>query len=590
MRVRRLRKARHRILESKRYPGLIGIGAILVALLMAASMVSVSRAGTTSLPDVTLSGGFQSGHFNDVWDLTNGDITISFTYDATGMVDDLGGAIAHAWAELGVRSQSTASDFNPYGTIYWKKTVDLMAGQNLDIGDLTIQRIDNTLYVTFEIVEDGWFMTETHVDVQDAVGKIPQTKTGNPNPGRFAYKMLHDPPVAEYQYAIDVSAYVASTKLFIAAHAAVIHISEVCVDVASDESVVWSGDEITWNPALLCYVHPSWPGIAGATWIWRTALVDPLEEYTNVPTGGWWFKKDLTLPAGAYDIVGEIQADADNGEAIYVNGNYILKDGSMDKIGPDNQEWRTIETADISAYLVPGQNTLILRALNFFDYGDGYSNPAGLVFKVHVCYKIVDQKESAWGWMTGDFDGSNWATYVTYKPTADASVRGSGVWLATDYDWTANTFDPDPVGAPNLDIDDKMILQGRGGNDEGYYDLPSLPAQYWNNYGFWKDRDGVDQWQALMWGCINGGTYNTNGINNVVITLHATSDTTATAYMTVNGVPQGFYNGPWYNGQPALYPAGLTWVGDMHHLVVFYGMYGYGATHTAVFSGITVVQ
>jgi len=60
-------------------------------------------ADPVNYPDVTLSGGFQSGHFNDIWDLTAGDITISFTYDGYGLVDDIGGN-AHAWAELGVRS------------------------------------------------------------------------------------------------------------------------------------------------------------------------------------------------------------------------------------------------------------------------------------------------------------------------------------------------------------------------------------------------------------------------------------------------------------------------------------------------------
>ena len=52
--------------------------------------------------DVTLSGGFQAGHFPQVWDLTACDMVITFTYDANGLVDDAG---AHAWAELGVRGE-----------------------------------------------------------------------------------------------------------------------------------------------------------------------------------------------------------------------------------------------------------------------------------------------------------------------------------------------------------------------------------------------------------------------------------------------------------------------------------------------------
>lgn len=167
-------------------------------------------------------------------------------------------------------------------------------------------------------------------------------------------------------------------------------------------------------------------------------------------------------------------------------------------------------------------------------------------------------------------------------------VEGSGVWLATDYDWTANTFDPDPASSPTLDIDDKLILQKAGGHGEGDYNLPSTPPNPWSNHAVWFDRDGVDQWQAQMWGAIDGVTYNTGGTYDVVITLHATGDKTGEAYMTVNGESQGFYVPNWHPGPADLMPAGMTFTGDMKHLQVFYGMYGYGATHTVVFEEITV--
>jgi len=176
--------------------------------------------------------------------------------------------------------------------------------------------------------------------------------------------------------------------------------------------------------------------------------------------------------------------------------------------------------------------------------------------------------------------------YGDFNPTWMAG--GAGVWLATDYDWAANTFDPDPPGAPTQDIDDKLILQRGGGMDEGYYDLPSSPPNPWANYAVWFDRDGVDQWQAKMWGAKDGVTYNTGGTYEVVITLHATSDTTGEAYMTINGEDQGFYVPNWHSGPPDLYPAGMTFTGDMKHLQVFYGMYGYGATHTVIFEDVTV--
>jgi hypothetical protein len=168
--------------------------------------------------------------------------------------------------------------------------------------------------------------------------------------------------------------------------------------------------------------------------------------------------------------------------------------------------------------------------------------------------------------------------YGDFNPTWD--VEGAGVWLATDYDWTINTFDPDPPGYPTLDLDDKLILQKAGGHGEGDYNLPSAPLVPWNNHRVWWDRDGVDPWQ-------NDETANTAGICHIEISLKHTSYTSGEAYMTINGLAQGFeIDGKWNTIE--LSPAGMTFSGDMTKMQVFYGLYGYGATHSVDFKKITV--
>lgn len=165
--------------------------------------------------------------------------------------------------------------------------------------------------------------------------------------------------------------------------------------------------------------------------------------------------------------------------------------------------------------------------------------------------------------------------------------EGSGVWLATDYDWTANTFDPDPDGALRLDLDDKLLLQKAGGMGEGAYNLPATPPNPGANHRFWFDRDGVDQWQAMSPLAVDGGTYNTQGSYEIVLTLHALSASEGTAYMTINGLAQGFeVDGNWNTME--LTPAGMTFTGDMQHLQVFYGLYGYGTTHSVAFNDVSV--
>jgi len=160
----------------------------------------------------------------------------------------------------------------------------------------------------------------------------------------------------------------------------------------------------------------------------------------------------------------------------------------------------------------------------------GWPSGTQLYIAAHAVVSCSDSgEETAWG-AGFDFSGKNWATFFTYTL---AQVAGSGVWLATDYDWNANTFNPDPPGAPILDLDDKLILQRQGGQGEGAYNLPVSPPSPGNNHRVWWDRDGVDPWQ-------NGETANTGGIYNVEISLHATSDTNGTAYMKINGLYQGF--------------------------------------------------
>ena len=374
---------------------------------LSARFMSLAESGGS----ISLSGGFQSGHFTDVWDLTAGDITLSFTYDGNGLVDDFGGSVAHAWAELGVRSLGTVEDFNPYWrhySVFEKRRADLFAGQHTYIGYVEFWVSDGNLYLSYVVTEPGCTITETHLAVGGQLADIPQTGKGNPIPGQFPKYTM----VGEFLYEVPLS--------------------------------------------------------------------DPL--------------------------------------------------------------------------------------------------PQLLYIAAHAELVCGNREESAWAG-TLPFPGANWAAYFAYQQS-ELTEPGSGVWLATDYDWTANTFDADV--APTLDLDDKLILQRQGGQGEGVYNLPSAPPVPGNNHRFWWDRDGVDPWQ-------NDETANTGGICQIVITLHATGATTGTAYMKIRGLDQGFeVDGNWNTIE--LTPAGMSFIGDMENLVVFYGLYGYGATHGVIFSDITVSQ
>jgi hypothetical protein len=112
---------------------------------------------------------------------------------------------------------------------------------------------------------------------------------------------------------------------------------------------------------------------------------------------------------------------------------------------------------------------------HFADWWDLTSGDMVLSFTYDANGLVDDLGAHAWAEL-----GVRSPCYGDFNPTWMA--EGAGVWLSTDYDWTTNTFDPDPEGAPTLDIDDKLTLQKGGGMDESYYNLPSSPPNPWANH------------------------------------------------------------------------------------------------------------
>ncbi len=164
---------------------------------------------------------------------------------------------------------------------------------------------------------------------------------------------------------------------------------------------------------------------------------------------------------------------------------------------------------------------------------------------------------------------------------------GAGGWMTS----LVGNLTPSPG---TLSIMDKHNLSASGGRGEGDYDALTpgtvvAPFGTTVNYGIWFDRDGVDQWQATYWGSVDGATYNTDGIYDIVITYHAIDAGLGTMFATVNGIQTGFWSGAWQNAQPDIYPAGLSFKGDMTQMQVFAGLWAMdGADGTVYVNNITV--
>lgn len=317
------------------------------------------------------------------------------------------------------------------------------------------------------------------------------------------------------------------------------------------------------------------------------AFAEPKKGYNTITEGEIYYSsghylEGQAVPTG-FDPYGyNYQAHLFNGS--YANA-YLGRDGYPPYEGDDEAyHQRLIEEGFLPTEKSYGDVTRSggFQAGNFPEVWDLTSCDVVISFTYDANGLVDDYGGGAHAWSE---IGIRTVGYGNFNPTWD--VEGAGVWLATDYDWAVNTFDPDPSGSPTLDLDDKLILQKAGGQGEGDYNLPASPPNPWANHRVWFDRDGVDQWQAQNPLAVDGGTYNTGGAYEVVITIQAIDETTGIAFMTINGLDQGFEtDGNWNTME--LTPAGMTFTGDMTNMQVFYGLYGYGATHTVEFRDIKV--
>ncbi len=105
--------------------------------------------------------------------------------------------------------------------------VDLLAGQDILVGTVTVWNDETNLYVKYTITDPDWCLTETHMHVATTLEGIPQ-RNGNPVPGQFEYKGDHECE-AEVSYTINLieKDWDCDELLYIATHAVVQKLSEV---------------------------------------------------------------------------------------------------------------------------------------------------------------------------------------------------------------------------------------------------------------------------------------------------------------------------------------------------------------------------
>jgi len=117
------------------------------------------------------------------------------------------------------------------GTTYIPEEFDLFAGQNIYVGKVNVWNDGTSLYVEYEITEEGWVLNETHLAVVTDIIDFPTNRAGNPKVGHFPHQREYDliDGVKVDTYTI-LNPWSVDQELYIAAHAVVVRPLDDCYE------------------------------------------------------------------------------------------------------------------------------------------------------------------------------------------------------------------------------------------------------------------------------------------------------------------------------------------------------------------------
>ncbi len=323
----------------------------------------------------------------------------------------------------------------------YAEEIVLYAGQDIDVGTVYVWNDADYLHIKYK-TEDGWLLKETHLQVAVAPGGIPQTKKGNPIPGKFDQGNYFDIPQDWdfFSYPID-----SEVEFSIAAHAAVIKLgpltTETITSGAETDSVLVISESSTpdlpegypgsYSGTTTTSVsiegtdnrYSGWPSITGAEWIAEsTAEPNNADEWRL-------FTRTFSLPSNATNFAGTLEIGKDNAFEVKLNNVTVGSDGEMYEPQADNGEWNyTLSYSAAGGNFHPETNTLEIMVRNYYwdDMPEGLRNYTGLIYKFDYEYQLL-YEESAWA-AGADFPGANWATYFEYE-VQETQCDLVGVWL-----------------------------------------------------------------------------------------------------------------------------------------------------------------
>jgi hypothetical protein len=131
------------------------------------------------------------------------------------------------------------------------KTVDLIAGQHTDAGDIVVSHDLTGLHITIT-TSDSWYISEYHVAAAMSLAGIPQNKN-NPQPGHFPYS----DDVWTQEVVVDIPFDEISDfdcgKIYLAVHTVVKQIG--ANGKCSREETAWGNGEAPWKNWAMYFTY-----------------------------------------------------------------------------------------------------------------------------------------------------------------------------------------------------------------------------------------------------------------------------------------------------------------------------------------------
>jgi hypothetical protein len=282
-------------------------------------------------------------------------------------------------------------------------TVNLIAGQTIDAGDVTVWHDDEYVYVDF-VAHPNWLIAKTHVHVAASADEIPQTKKGNPIPGQFDYQTSYMPWEAD-PAPIMIPLPDMPGEIFVAAHADLYEISEM-------------GDY--W---AMAYASPAQGRLNNGDPITDPARIDPaavLGADDFPPAGffslGFGGSIEVTFGAPVFNGAGDdvFVYEATNGRSGYPLETAMVKalyDGMWYDLGTVTSKSNGTGVGSVDLGTLPYAEAI--KIVDTTDGGIHVGSADGYDLDAVRAASLVTASETGWG-EGMDFPGNNWGMYFTY--------------------------------------------------------------------------------------------------------------------------------------------------------------------------------